>query len=335
MVTAAGFSAPATCAAIRAGVSGVRVDNLWDPKAGAFMSVGRPRTPQWWEGPDMLAELAAAAIVECIDGGSTPPEQVPVFTMLPPSTRPLRDPELERIVADELQRRLPHSMQAESKVFSEGRTSIGSALVQAHELLSSGKARCCVVVGVETFLRQKIADQYIQKRRLLVEGNSNGFIPGEAACAVMLATAGATRHGELRIIGLGTGHETGGIETDQPLTGDGLTEALREALDRAGIGMADTDYWLTDQNGEHYKFKEATVAQIRLERRERPAARRYESWHPIEYLGEIGTAIGPCLLGLALAAHRGGYAPGLRSVLHVGEDDGGRAAMVLEWSGGE
>ena len=104
------------------------------------------------------------------------------------------------------------------------------------------------------------------------------------------------------------------------------------ALSEAGVTMAQTHYWLTDQNGEHYKAKECTITQIRLERRDRPAPKPYQIWHPIQQLGEIGSAIGPGLLGLASAAGSGGFAPGPIALLSVGEDDGERAAFVLAWT---
>jgi 3-oxoacyl-[acyl-carrier-protein] synthase-1 len=72
---------------------------------------------------------------------------------------------------------------------------------------------------------------------------------------------------------------------------------------------------------------------MRLERRNTPADPPFQIWHPIEYLGEIGTAIGPCLLGLGLAAARSGYAPGPLALMSVGEEDGRRAAFVLRTQG--
>src|SRR5260370_29849412 len=100
MVTAAGFNSRSTCAAIRAGVSGVGKDNIWDPSAGENMSVGRPHTPQWWEGPDMLAELAAPAISECLAALPKGIERknIPILIILSPADRPCREPELEQTV---------------------------------------------------------------------------------------------------------------------------------------------------------------------------------------------------------------------------------------------
>ena len=61
-----------------------------------------------------------------------------------------------------------------------------------------------------------------------------------------------------------------------------------------------------------------------------PRKRPLELWHPIEYLGEIGAAILPCLLAWTAHALRHGYAPGPRALCHIGSDDGQRMALVLQ-----
>ena len=89
IVTAVGFNSQSSCMAIHAGISGIRVGNLWDPGAGENISVGRPLTPQWWEGADMLAELAVPAFWECLAAVSEAhPRTVPIFLLLSPLTRP-------------------------------------------------------------------------------------------------------------------------------------------------------------------------------------------------------------------------------------------------------
>jgi 3-oxoacyl-[acyl-carrier-protein] synthase-1 len=331
MVTAVGFNARSTFAAIRAGVSGVRKDNLWDFESGEYISAGRPQTPQWWEGPDMLAELVAPAIAECL---SALPQReidagIPILVLLSPSDRPFREPELATTILSGVEHRLQFRCSGGMTAFAAGRTGIMHALRKASDLFSAKSAKYAVITGVDTFLRQSVVEAYMEDRRVLTPGNSNGFIPGEAACAVLVSPIGQSPEPELRVIGWGEGRESGTIGSDNPLTGDGLTTSLRNALKVAGLKWADTQYWLTDQNAEHYKAKECTLAQIRLERRDKSANQPFQIWHPIEYLAEIGSAIGPCLLGLARAAALGGYAPGPLALMSVGEDNGERAAFVL------
>ena len=171
----------------------------------------------------------------------------------------------------------------------------------------------------------------MQQRRILTPGNSNGFIPGEAGCAVLVALGGDQRQGELEITGLGLGQEKATIESDQPMRGEGLTQAIRAALADAGLALHDTSYRITDLNGEHYKFKEASFAQGRLLRK---ITEHHALWHPIEFIGDIGSAIVPCVLAVALHAGQKGYGVGERALCHFSSDNGERAAMVTKFTPG-
>ncbi len=332
MITAVGFNAASSCAAIRAGISGVKVANLWDSSAGEYLQAGRPETPQWWAGADMLAELATPPIVECLERiPQVNPDSIPILILLSPPTRPYRPSDLEEVVVHGIEHRLQYKLPSGSTVISKGRTGIFHALQTAKQLIKEHRASNCIIVGVDSFLRQNVLEAYLEERRILTNDNSNGFIPGEAACAILVGPTGRESDGELWIIGLGLGREVGTISSEQPVTGDGLTQAIKLALKEAGIAFSNTDFWLTDQNAEHYKAKECTIAQIRLERRSKPAPLPYEIWHPIEYLGEIGSAIAPCLLGVCLAAAKKDYSPGPLTLMSVGEDNGERTALVLRW----
>jgi 3-oxoacyl-[acyl-carrier-protein] synthase-1 len=333
MVTALGFNSPASLAAIRAGISGVSEAKLWDSESGEYLQGGRPQTPQWWEGPEMLAELAVPPIKECL--ANIPQEthgSIPIFVLLSPPSRPFRHSSLEGITLQGIEHRLQYKLPSGSSLINKGRSGIFHALQAAKQLIKMQRTSYCIIVGVDSFLSQNVVEAYLKERRILTNDNSNGFIPGEASCAILVGNQGLESDGLLCITGMGLGHEEATIGSEKPVTGDGLTQAIRLALNEANISFSDTDFWLNDQNGEHYKFKESTLARIRLERlRKEPRQRRFETWHPIEYLGEIGAAIGPCLLGIALFAYLKGYAPGLRALMHLSEDDGERAALVLEW----
>jgi 3-oxoacyl-[acyl-carrier-protein] synthase-1 len=56
---------------------------------------------------------------------------------------------------------------------------------------------------------------------------------------------------------------------------------------------------------------------------------RFEIWHPADCIGETGAAVGPCVLGVALAAARKSYSPGPGALCHFSGDDGDRLALVL------
>ncbi len=292
MVTAVGFNSPASCAAIRAGVSGVAKANLWDPESGTHLSAGKVNLPHWWEGLGKLAELVAPAIHECLLAAKpVPREQIPVFLGMAHPARPHRFAGIEDRLLEEVEYRLNVNHNPHSKAIPNERVSGVIALNDVRQIIQSGRAACCIVAGVDSFLQQPVVRAYMGQRRILTSKNPNGFIPGEAGCAVLVTAAGDAAREELQIVGIGAGCEQATIDSDKPLRGDGLAQAVQAALGDAGIEMPETAYRITDANGEHYKFKEASLVKGRLFNKRSPQI--YDLWHPSEYLGEIGAAIVP------------------------------------------
>lgn len=347
MVTAVGFNAPACCAAFRAGISNIQIENLWNASPGEALQAGRPHMPQWWEGPDMLAELVAPPIIECHQALNEIPEyshldpkQIPILLILAPESRPFRWPNLDQRIMDDLAHKLGMMMPKGSIVIPRGRTGIVQAFKYASELRQDNPL--CIIAGVESFMRQEIVEYYIEERRLKCSDNSNGFIPGEAAGAVLVGAPMRIKGPEVLITGMGLKQDPSGAggNENHPSTGKGLTNAMREALKQAGHDYWALDLRLADLNGEHWKFKEAAFAAGRLDRlRPKGTPPRQlgyvDIWHPIEYMGDVGAAIFPILLGWTFEAYKKGYDCGPKSLLFASEDDGERAAMTVEFSLGK
>ncbi len=152
-------------------------------------------------------------------------------------------------------------------------------------------------------------------------------MPGEAGAAVLFGRPG--RAAELRCTGLGFAVEKAALESGEPLRGDGLSDAIKQALTQAGREMHDIDYRISDIAGEQYYFKEAALALSRTLRRRKET---FDLWHPSESVGETGSAAGLAMLAVADAACRKGYSLGPRIVAHLSNDSGQRAAAVLERS---
>lgn len=350
MVTAVGFSGVTTCAAMRGGVSGIQIDNLWDSTAGDYMSVGRPHLPQWWEGSSKWARVVAPAIVECLTAVQEEaqlsqlrePDEIPILVVLPPMDRPLRHHGLEQTVLDGLAHELGRPLPQGSQAIAGGRTGILPALRAAQELFGSRRAELCIVAGVESYLRQALVEHYLEKDRLMCADNSSGFVLGEAGCAVLVGRSSRAGLHELMVTGAGQGTELSGIggDEDNTVTGQGLTTAVRQALSQARLQYYNINLAITDLNGEHFRFKEHSLADGRLDRVPPGghSLRPYgymEIWHPIEYLGEIGAALFPCMLGWAFEIGRKGYGQGPHILLHAGEDNGDRVAIVTQFKAKE
>jgi len=328
MVTAVGYNAPASLAALRAGVSGIRMVAWADPQSGEPFRCARVSLPQRWGGVRLFADLVAPAVLECLGASGTELlRSTPILLGVSEQGRPGRPESLERELLDALYGRLGSQPHPESRTYATGQTGCAHAVLEAQRLIETRGAPAVLIAGVDSFINRVTLEAYAHRRRILTPANFNGFLPGEAGSAVLVSAA-PRDFGGVRITGWGYAQESATIEATRPFRGEGLTDAVRIALKTAGIGLQDVGFRVTDVSGEHYKFKEAMFVAMRLDKGSRPTP--LDLWHPIEYLGEVGAAILPCLFAWVSHAVRAGYAPGSRALCHVGNDAGERAAFVVE-----
>lgn len=332
MVTPVGLNYRSSCAALRAGVSGIREANLWDAESGEYISAGKVDLPHWWEGLGKLAELVSPAIHECLSVAEAPAKDIPILLGVAGADRPHRLVGLDDELLDEIEFRLELPHHALSKTIPRANVSAVVGLREAQRILDAKLAPACIVAGVDSFLQQNVVEAYLEQRRIMTPVNSNGFLPGEAGCALLVEPSGTRRADELRILGTGMAKEEAVIASDKPLRGEGITDAVRQALSAASLNIHDTSYRITDLSGEHYKFKEATFVAGRFLRKPMPVL--YDLWHHIEFTGELGAANAACALAWNFHAAQKGYAPGPTSLLHFGSDDGERSALVTTYRAG-
>jgi len=160
---------------------------------------------------------------------------------------------------------------------------------------------------------------------LLVEGNANGFIPGEAAAAGLCTKEG---DGTLTLTGLGLTREKASIYNpdDLPLRGDGMTDAYKNAFKEGKIDMVDLGYRISDLIGEQFWFKQSALASLRLLRGRHDFQ---DFWSPAESLGNVGAAVVPIMIGMAFTAAQKGYAAGNPTLLEASADDGACGAGLF------
>ena len=105
-----------------------------------------------------------------------------------------------------------------------------------------------------------------------------------------------------------------------------MTEAYRLAMDQAGVTLAQVDYRIADLIGEQYFFKQSALAALRLERGRKEFQ---DLWSPAESLGNIGAAVVPMIIGMALVAQQKGYCGGTPVLIKASADDGACRAAVF------
>ena len=213
-----------------------------------------------------------------------------------------------------------------SETFRSGHTGMFEATARAHALLSAGECEHCFVVGVDSYLSPRRLEEWDRTWRLRSERNADGFIPGEAATALLIELpAAAQRRGAAllsTIEALSLGREAQPLDGPEASSGAGLCQVLREV-----VPPGQSARWVCcDMNGESYRAFEWGLAQVRLAG---ALAGMQVLDHPADCLGDVGAASGGVLMGHVTARYNRPAPPTDDAVLWASADDGTRAAMRL------
>jgi 3-oxoacyl-[acyl-carrier-protein] synthase I len=324
LVTAVGLGAEACCAAFRAKISNPARTNFLSSD-GEFLSGYLVELDEPWSGMRRLSKMASMAIAEALDGVDTDSwRKIPLLLCISEPSRPGRPEGLDDDLISMIRSELGTSFSNSSAVVAHGRVAAAVALSHARTLLNEPGIENVLVAASDSLLSAETLHYYDAKDRLLTEENSNGFIAGEGAGAMLLSLR--AEPGTVVCTGIGFGLERSTIESNLPLRADGLSQAIKAALTDAQCDLGDIDFRITDIAGEHYYFKETAIA---LSRSLRHRKEEFDLWHPAECTGEIGATAGIAALALAWAACRKGYAKGPGILVHLSNDDGSRAALTL------
>jgi 3-oxoacyl-[acyl-carrier-protein] synthase-1 len=326
LVTAVGLNAPSSCAAIRAKLTNPIQTRFLDSHGERLNAHSVPlETP--WRGAAKLSKMAAMAIRECLE--LTPLRDVgriPLLLCVAERERPGRTAGLDDELFELIQQELQVEFSDRSLIVPHGRAAVGTALLQARRMLAEGSTDHVLIAATDSLLNAETLKTYDDGGRLLTPENSNGFIPGEGAAAVLVAAA--STECRLQCSGIGMAVEPATVDSELPLRADGLSSAIRYALADAESELEDVDFRMADLSGEQYYFKEAALSLTRVLRARKET---FDLWHPAECIGETGSTIGVALLVVAEAACRKGYAGGPRLLCHMGTDSGQRSALILQW----
>jgi 3-oxoacyl-[acyl-carrier-protein] synthase-1 len=329
LVTSVGLTAEASCAAFRAKLTNPTETRFID-SGGEWIMAHQVPLEQPWRGLAKLARMAAMAIEEALqDIPQKEWSSLPLLLCVAETERPGRTVGLDDQLFLRIQTELGVAFATHSAIVAQGRVGVAVALAQARALMVKANIPRVLVAATDSFLSWPTLSHYEREDRLLTARNSNGFMPGEAAGALLVG-APQGRAGELVCTGIGFGREAAHIDSGEPLRGEGLARAIKASLTEAGCQMHDMDFRITDNSGEQYYFKEAALA---LSRTLRQRKEEFDIWHPAECTGEAGAASGIAVIATAQAACNKGYTKGPNVLAHWANDGGQRAAMSLQHRG--
>lgn len=317
IVSAAGGTALQTATTVRAGLNRYAprsVTGGGDPVIMALLpdewlpplhpQLAVPSTP---DREARLLRLAGPALAECLSNlqGTRPPALFLALPEPPPGLPPVAG---DRFL-DSLIVQAPDLFdRARSHAFPGGRAAGFAALHAALHDIAAG-ADYAIVGGIDTYLDPEVLTMLELEGRLIVEGATDAFAPGEGAGFVLLGSAAAIeRNGPPRIGFVhhpATGLEPGHRYSDEPYRGDGLSAAVVAAL-TGGPGVPVRTV-LCSLNGESLGAKEWGVAALR---NRHGLADDVRTLHPADCFGDAGAATAPILMGLAAIGMQLGYLPG-------------------------
>ncbi|RLB56735.1 MAG: hypothetical protein DRI90_18485, partial [Deltaproteobacteria bacterium] len=231
------------------------------------------------------------------------------------------------MVLDELRRRLGGETERYT-LETTGRAAGLSLLERAVKELREGTIQGALVGGVDSLIRQPIAEKLDGERRIRSATAPEGFNPGEAAAFIYLEEAasaqqrGRTAYANVSAVAVAEEPSAG---TEKPNRATGLGKALRAV--RLEAGLEAMPLVVCDLNGERPRAHEwmlaATGALGDLHGDE-------EVWHPADCIGDSGAAAGIVDLVWASVALQRGYAPLARALVWGASDGALRAAAVLD-----
>jgi 3-oxoacyl-[acyl-carrier-protein] synthase-1 len=189
---------------------------------------------------------------------------------------------------------------AASGIFDGGQDGGLAALAGAAALLARDEADACLVGGVDSLVDLPLLHWLEGLGRLKGERAPSGLVPGEGAAFLLVCGERFRRMLQLPSLGAVT-PPAGAVEPNpwyeaRPCLGEGLTEALRAALESGLPARARADTTWCDLNGEPWRADEWSFAYLRTsDRHGEPLRLR----HPADALGDLGAATGTMLVLLA------------------------------------
>ncbi|MET3138558.1 3-oxoacyl-[acyl-carrier-protein] synthase-1 [Undibacterium sp. GrIS 1.2] len=344
-VTSVGLNAPSTFAAMRARLNNFEETAFLDSK-GEPVSAGMVvlDVDDAHLGPlDKQVVMLAQAVRECLQGlPELDISKIPLLLCVAEVTRPGRPANLEQSLSAGLGQALQCQFSAQSATYAYGQSSGIFALNAAFELLKTHPL--ILIAGVDSYLNIATLKAMHEKNRIFASDNQIGFIPGEAACAILVGHPDSIQHilprysnvqteaqssqtpgTSLFCTGLGIARETAVIGGTAPNKAKGLSDATKAALNALPGKASDIGLRISGQSSEDFYAKEFAIANSRSN------VSATSLWTLADSLGETGAAASLLAISWAYASGHKGYLPASNLLCLLASDEGERAAAVLSF----
>ncbi|MDX8479730.1 beta-ketoacyl synthase N-terminal-like domain-containing protein [Mesorhizobium sp. VK24D] len=334
--TPVGLRPESAAAAVRAGISAISEHPLFVDRNGEPMRLARDAVM----GPDVplaerMKELLLSTLLQLPQAAAPSADSLRTLLIIcSPEPRPgLPDGIAETLGRAVLQRFGPTSLRVQ--YLARGHAAGMLAFGAAAKAIDEGNTDLAVVAGVDSYHEYQTLEWMDETGQLKSEVNRDGFFPGEAAGACLLARSNLILELGLQPLGRLTAVSTA-LERitikrhgeEEVCVGEGLSSAflgLGPAIDTDRRKITDT---YCDLNGQRYRSEELVYAILRVQHLSDNASHYL---HPADCWGDVGAASGPLFAALAHAAASKGYSHGSRAALWASSEGGQRAVTLLDF----
>jgi 3-oxoacyl-[acyl-carrier-protein] synthase-1 len=331
--TPVGLTAESSAAAVRAGISRCREYPFADPHGEPIVVAADGLLDRKIEGRDRFVPMAESIFEEVeakLGQEALQASKLRVLLALP-ETRPGFSEDDAAWVANAMVARL-RTKDSSARVEIAGRGHAGAirAVEQAARECAEGRYNLFLVAGVDSYLHADTFAWLERSRRFAQPGIRSGFIPGEGAGCLVLASSALRRRlrlPQLAIVrGVGTAQECNLRDSETGSFGIGMTQAVEGAIAGLDLPREGVDLLYTDINGERYRSEEWGFVALRT-----PSVWKSPGYKaPSDCWGDVGAAFGALGGILAARAFARGYGRGPRALVMAGSDGGLRGAMLLQ-----
>jgi 3-oxoacyl-[acyl-carrier-protein] synthase-1 len=335
--TPVGLSAESCAAAVRAGISRVKLHPFLVDAWGGHLRCGLDGLLKATDlGGTRLLSLAYAAVREALK--KLPALSAPLSCWLClPAPRPGFGAAEALALAEALPRALAPFLNGHAlsmRIVLEGHAGGVLALEQAAAELSAGKLALCLVAAVDCYLEADTLSWLERDRRVSQGPIRGGFPPGEGAAVVALCSVGAQKELGLPVLAsiaaLATARELAHEHSDEGLQGRALAEVYTRVGSALGAGERFDEVFI-DINDERARSTDYAFALLRAATLFRDGAAYVTS---VASTGELGAASAIFHCVLAARAFAVNYARGPHALVSAASWGGLRGAILLTGDGG-
>jgi 3-oxoacyl-[acyl-carrier-protein] synthase-1 len=341
LVTAVGLTAAETAASARAGTMRFEESQFHDRRSVPFTLAQVPddglqdvedaiaAVPGVTSRELRMLRLATTPLTECLAplAASKRSDPLPLCLALPEmeTTKALDRGRFLQLLAAQTGNRIDVERSDSSHV---GRAGGVRAVGQAVAAIQSQGADLVIAGAVDTYRDSYVLAKLDAEKRVKSTVNLDGFIPGEGAAFLLLASARAAAARGLTpfasVSPAAVAFEAGHLYSAEPYRGDGLAATLAQLVASGVVDSPIADVY-SSMNGESHWGKEWGVGYIRNRAAFKPD---HGMHHPADCFGDTGAACGPILIALAALGIKAGYRRG-PALVYSSSDHGLRAAAVI------